>query len=47
MAEDSGFLKALLLVWVFCFCHACSTSSELQRRMPTDEDNKVIVKKVS
>lgn len=47
MAEDSGFLKTLLLVWVFCFCYACSTSSKLQRRTPTDDDNKVIVKKVS
>ena len=47
MAEDSGFLKTLLIVWVFCFCYACSTSSKLQRRTPTDDDNKVIVKKVS
>lgn len=46
MAEDSGFLKTLLLVWVFCFCYACSTSSKLQRRTPADDDNKVIVKKM-
>ena len=31
----------------FCFCFVCTNSFELHRRTPADEDEAVIVKKVS